>query len=368
MLKKLIRKIHLWLGLTTGLFVFIIAITGCIYTFQEEILDTTESFRFYKKENNIVLAPSILSAKAKEILPDKNLHSLKYYQENRTLEAVFYHAEPFHYYKVYINPTTGEVLHTKNMENGFFNFILDGHMYLWLPHEIGKTVVLIITIIFFTIIVSGLILWLPKNYYILKQRIWFRWKKETNIKRKNWDLHVIIAWYSSAFALLFLITGMVWLLPQFTNFYYKTLGGEKSMVYSEPTSKISIEKISNPLDSLFETKIKSKKNYANIEIHPPETDSSSILIVTNPSNTTYWKSDYSFFNQYTLKELPVNHIWNKFSNSNNADKILRMNYDIHVGSILGITGKIIAFLFSFLIASLPVTGFLIWFRKNKKSI
>jgi len=48
-------------------------------------------------------------------------------------------------------------------------------------------------------------------------------------------------------------------------------------------------------------------------------------------------------------------------------KLNNMNYDIHVGQILGITGKIIAFLASLVCASLPVTGFIIWWGKRKKS-
>ena len=43
-----------------------------------------------------------------------------------------------------------------------------------------------------------------------------------------------------------------------------------------------------------------------------------------------------------------------------------MNYDIHVGAIGGLAGKIIAFLASLICASLPVTGFYIWWNKKKK--
>lgn len=44
-----------------------------------------------------------------------------------------------------------------------------------------------------------------------------------------------------------------------------------------------------------------------------------------------------------------------------------MNYDIHVGQILGLPGKIIAFLASLICASLPITGFIIWLGRRKKS-
>jgi len=44
-----------------------------------------------------------------------------------------------------------------------------------------------------------------------------------------------------------------------------------------------------------------------------------------------------------------------------------MNYDIHTGAILGLPGKILAFFASLICASLPVTGFYIWYgRKYKK--
>jgi uncharacterized iron-regulated membrane protein len=49
--KKAIGKIHLWLGLSSGIIVFIIAITGCLYAFQEEIQNITEKYRFVEKEN-----------------------------------------------------------------------------------------------------------------------------------------------------------------------------------------------------------------------------------------------------------------------------------------------------------------------------
>ena len=44
-----------------------------------------------------------------------------------------------------------------------------------------------------------------------------------------------------------------------------------------------------------------------------------------------------------------------------------MNYDLHVGQIGGLTTKIIAFLASLICASLPITGFIIWLGKRKKS-
>ena len=54
---------------------------------------------------------------------------------------------------------------------------------------------------------------------------------------------------------------------------------------------------------------------------------------------------------------------------NLGEKFVAANYDIHVGSILGIWGKILAFIGSLVCASLPITGFMVWWgRKNKNKI
>jgi uncharacterized iron-regulated membrane protein len=103
-----------------------------------------------------------------------------------------------------------------------------------------------------------------------------------------------------------------------------------------------------------------------MEVHVPETKASPVVVNINPDNQTYWKTDYRYFDPYTLKELEVDHVYGKLSDASAADKLLRMNYDIHTGAIIGLPGKILAFCASLLCASLPITGFYIWWGRRKK--
>ena len=113
--------------------------------------------------------------------------------------------------------------------------------------------------------------------------------------------------------------------------------------------------------------LKEYPTAGSIEIHPPVDSISSIAANANPDPTTYWKTDYRYFDQYSLQEYPVNHNWGRFNEATRSQKLMRMNYDIHVGAIWGLPGKILAFLASLLIASLPISGFLLWWgRRNKK--
>jgi len=373
-MKKTIRKIHLWLGFTSGIIVFIIAITGCIYAFQEEIQNSTEQYRFVKNQNTPFLLPSKLESIARKELPNKTLHAIQYKGKEKSAEAIFYNydekIEQNNYYKiVHINPYTGEVLKINNMYSGFFRWILDGHFYLWLPHKIGQTIIASATLIFVIMIISGFILWFPKNKKAAKQRFWFRWKDGIKWKRKNYDLHNITGFYVMSIALIFAVTGLVWGFPWFAYSYYTLIGGEKSLILENPTSKqISVQKAENPLDKTYLLMVNKYPKAVSIEVHPPESKTSPIAANANLQEGTFWKTDYLYFNQYTLKEQEVNHIYGKLRNTSNADKLMRMNYDIHTGAIFGLAGKTFAFLISLLIASLPITGFLIWFGRRKKAL
>ena len=103
-----------------------------------------------------------------------------------------------------------------------------------------------------------------------------------------------------------------------------------------------------------------------IEVHIPSTSSSPIEVSINPDDETYWQTDYRYFDQYTLKELSVQHIYGKVKEASMADKAMRMNYDIHTGAVIGLPGKILAFFASLIVASLPVTGFYIWLGRRQK--
>jgi uncharacterized iron-regulated membrane protein len=76
----------------------------------------------------------------------------------------------------------------------------------------------------------------------------------------------------------------------------------------------------------------------------------------------YYKSDTYTFDQFSGKPLKVL----KHQTKSPGLKMNDMNYDIHVGQILGLPTKIIAFLASLICASLPITGFVIWWGKRNK--
>ncbi len=368
-MKKLFHTLHLWLGLASGLLVFIIAITGALYAFQEEITGIGK-YHYVEERNENFMLPSQLSKVAVNMLPGKELHAVKYNGKTKAAEAIFYGYNPEYYQIVYLNPYTGEVLKVKDMNKDFFRFIMQGHYYLWLPPHIGHPLVASSTLVFLIILITGLAIWIPKNRKALNNRIWFRWKKGTKWPRINLDLHVVGGLYVTVFALIFAITGLVWGFEWFSNAYYQAAGGEKSLAYTEVLSHnqgtSSTLKVIEPLDKVWMLMQREYPDAASIEVHPVHSDTASIAANANQRDGKYWKTDYRYFDQYTLQEILTKNIYGRFKDTDFADKLMRMNYEIHTGAILGLPSKIFAFLMSLFIASFPVTGFILWWKKRKK--
>lgn len=368
-LKSWISKIHLWLGLSSGLVVFIVAVTGCIYAFQAEIQDLVQPYRFVEEVGETVLPPSEVWKIADEAFPGKHLHGILYPQvENRAAQAIYYSFEDHYYYFVYVDQFTGKVLKVKDEFADFFRIVLDGHFYLWLPQEIGQPVVASFTLVFLVMVISGLILWWPRKKKGVEKSFKIRW--DARWRRKNYDLHQVLGFYVMIFALVFALTGLVWGFTWFRDGYYAmTTGGKQFVEYYAPVSDSTFQ-YQGEIPGIDRVWMKMREEYPTaewIEVHPPDYEHGSFAANANPDASTYWKMDYRYFDQYTLEELPVDHVWNRFHEASMGDKLQRMNYDIHVGAIGGLPGKFLAFCLSAIIASLPVTGFLIWWGRKKKS-
>lgn len=368
--RKTILSIHKILGLFTGVVVFIVSITGCCWAFRDEIESTYNHYKKVEPQDQSILTPTKVKLIAEEIFPNNTVHGTLFKKADDAIEVIFYDAKPEFYRSVFLNPYSGEVIQIDDHLTGFFAFILKGHMRLWLPKEIGEQVVGASVLIFILIIISGVILWIPKKRKNLKQRLKFDWKSSTKWKRKNFDLHTIIGIYVCTFALVTAFTGAMISYNWLKYVVYVSSGGEKIPAFIIPdnsSQKTALDNKTLPIDNLIVKLQKESPEAKSFELHYPETEDESIYVEISNSEGLYYDSDYRFFDQNTLEEIESKAIYGKYKDAKFADKIIRMNYDIHVGAIGGLVGKIIAFLISLITASLPVTGILLWYGKKYKN-
>lgn len=368
--KKIVFEVHKIVGLLTGIVVFLVAITGCCWSFKQEIEGFYDDYKQVTPQKEAFLTPS----KAKEIglsvFPNQTVHGTIFSKPDQAIQVIFYDAEPEFYHTIFLNPYSGAILHVEDNLSGFFAFILKGHMRLWLPKEIGEQVVRVSIMLFLLLIISGFILWMPKKRKNLKQRLTFDWKESTRWKRKNFDLHTIVGFYIGVFAFILAFTGSIISYDWMKYVVYKTAGGagQPSFVIPENNAFVSNDSIV-PMDGLIVKLLKEMPDTKELELHYPHTPQESIFVEVTNSDGLFYDADYRFFDQNTLQELETSGTYGKYKDATVADKILRMNYDIHIGAIGGIAGKILAFIISLLIATLPISGVLLWYGrtyKNKK--
>lgn len=369
-LKKRILWLHKVLGLVTGIVVFFVAITGSCWVFKEEIEALYSDYKKVVPQENEIITASEAKEIALQVFPKRHIHGTLFKKADDAVEVIFYEAEPEFYQSVFLNPYSGEVLHVKDHLSGFFAFVLKGHLYIWLPKQIGEQVVSISIFLFLFILISGLILWWPKKLKYLKKKASFKWKPTTKWKRKNYDLHAIVGFYIYSLAFVLAFTGCVMAFNWFYYVVYKSAGGTKAPQFIIPDNKSGLamnDEKTMPLDKLIPMLQKEVPEADSFELHYPYSDSTSVYVEVSRMAGVLYNSDYRFFDANTLEEIDTPSIYGKYSDATFADKVIRMNYDIHIGSIGGIAGKIIAFLSSLIIASLPVTGTLLWYGRKYKT-
>ena len=370
--KKLVGKLHLWLGLSSGLLVFIVATTGCILAFEQEIKTVLRPYQYIEPvAKGVQLAPTRLKTIAEKEIAGKLAKAVIYGGSERSAIVSFYGAAPDYYYQVYIHPYTGKVLKVQDEETDFFHFILHGHYYLWLPESIGQPVVAYGTLIFTILLITGLILWWPKKLAKANRDKSFTVKWKASWRRVNYDLHNVPGFYALIVALILALTGLIFGLDWFANsVYWATTGGKTAPGFNLALSDTTVaRRFDSPVDVVWQQLSKNIPSTAGVYISCPEKASETIFAYVNYKPGTYHQLDYYTFDQQTLKLVGSDGPYSgTYANANFGDKLRRMNYDIHTGAILSLPGKILAFCASLVCASLPVTGFLIWWGRRKKKV
>jgi uncharacterized iron-regulated membrane protein len=325
-------------------------------------------------QNKPLLRPSQIQQITDKVLPKKEAHSVGY-QDGKSAIVTYYSMTDTYFWTVFVNPYTGEVLKVKDMSKDFFRQVINGHFYLWLAPDIGQPILTTATMMFAFLLISGLVLWWPKNRAASKKRFTIKWNAKW--RRVNYDLHNVVGFYLTWIMIFLALTGMVMGFQWFAkSTYWLASGGKEMIPFTESVSKsasnpqlVALAEGKAPAHDILWAKARAERPgfKGNMDVHPPHAKDAAIELAINPDPGTFWKADYLFYDQYTLEEMKVNHMFGKFDDASTADKIARMNYDLHVGAVLGLPGKILAFCGSLVAASLPITGFLIWRGRKKKT-
>lgn len=374
-LKKLIGKLHLWLGLASGLVVFVMGITGALYVFVDEIKPIVYADRFFVKPVDKPKLPlsELLAIAQKELGDERPVTRAEIFNRpDRTylFRALKTDPEAFwnwdyykYYYRVYINPYDGKVIKTENTVLEFFQVVLSVHMRMIFGENVGHYVVGISVLVFVFMLLSGIVLWLPKKWNKAGRDKSFRVKWNASFKRVNYDLHNVMGFYAFLILLITALSGLVWIYDWMqSSVRFVANGGVNMEIPKLPESDTTFTLNQSGIDKAFYTaRTKTPGAYSYL-INFPVKSNATINIYTYQE----WSDRHDLiadnYDRYSGQLLRSH----SFDKMNNGDKVYQLNFDVHTGAWMGLPGKIVSFLASLICASLPVTGFLIWRGKHKK--
>lgn len=374
--RKIAYQLHVWLGLMSGLILVILAATGGILAFEDELKPFIHPQRYFvEKTGSKKLPLSELRLRAEKALPDSL--TVKRVQISsdpsrtyifRTLKmndnAATFWGTYVYYYRVYMDPYSGEVREVEDAKKDFFEIVLNLHRRLLLGEKTGKAITGYSTLIFTIILLSGLVIWYPRKMSKAMLKGMFFIKTSANWKRITYDVHNVLGFYAVIPLLLICYSALIWNFKGIDQWVENTLNGgiakEKKAVSTVPEGAFIRQK--DVVDLVGNRVLNDLKGRKSALISFPRTEEGTYYAEITLDNRYYRNIRYNT-DQYSGEVVQ----YQSFQDHTGSGSALRArNYDLHTGSILGTPGRLIYFLAAIIATSLPITGFIMYVNKKKK--
>lgn len=230
MLKKIFFQIHWFLGITAGLILSIMGITGAIYSYEQPIQKWLNPASYTVQiEKQDKLPPAELYQHFQKTDPEMKINSITVAKDPTASSSINIVKEGAHKgYTMMINPYTAKVLpEIKGRE--FFKFIEQLHRNLTVG-PVGKQITGACTLMLIFFVLSGLYLRWPKKHSV-KQ--WFMLKPQLKGRNFLWDLHAVVGTWVVIFFLIIACTGLTWSYGWWRSGLYTVMGVEQPQAKGE---------------------------------------------------------------------------------------------------------------------------------------
>lgn len=373
MVKKSFRKLHLWLSLPFGMVITLICFSGAMLVFEKEIMEISKpQLYFVKAVGDKKLPIKELVERVSATLPDSvQVTGITVFSNpERTCRVNL--SKPRHA-SMYVDAYSGEI--TGQYERIPF-FAAMFKMHRWMLGSArapdgsigwGKLIVGISTLVLVAVLISGVVVWWPRNKCALKYRL------SVNVK-KGWrkflyDLHVAGGMYVLVFLLAMALTGLTWSFQWYRNLFYTAFGVEPPQQERRHNLSLNTQarKGSKPDKNQETTYLHWQKVYDVLASQNPDFEQISISNGTANVSFGHWGNQrasdkYTFMphsGEITSASL--------YRDAPNSDKIRGWIYSVHVGSWGGLLTRLLTFLAALFGASLPLTGYYLWLKKMRSS-
>ena len=228
--RKLFKKLHLWLSLPFGLIIMTTCLTGALLVFEKEITELVrhDSYTIPVRKTQSLSLQSLLERVARETPDSVQITSV-------TIPSDFRRAYTVGLSKprragVLVDPYTGKIV-GQSGRLPFFTTVRELHR--WLLDSMkpeaegifwGRIIVGTSTLLFVFILLTGLFLWWPKKLKGVGKRLKISLRQGR--QRLFTDLHTVGGVYVFVLLLAMAMTGLTWSFEWYRTGFYKVFGAE----------------------------------------------------------------------------------------------------------------------------------------------
>lgn len=356
-MKKVFFRIHQILGLAIGLLISLICLTGAILVFEDECRELASPQLYFVSDPPVQarLEPSEVVEHINRTLEDDAVARITVPSDTtRNYVVQLQRGDK----SLYVNPYTATVAGQRGKRDGFFGDVMRLHRWLldgsrtW-----GKAIVGYGVLLFIFILISGIVIWVPKSVKNLKQH--FQIKTKASRQRMWYDSHRSLGIYLAIPLLILCITGLNWSFPWWRSGLYGLFGTQfnssKSGKTEEKKELVSINYLA--WQEVFRRLEAQHPSYRQITLENGEASVAEQFTWGNPRASEKYRFDQRTgeITEYT-----------PYTEQPRQQKVRGWIYAVHVGSWGGWFIKSITFLVALLGATLPLTGYYIYWVKRKQ--
>lgn len=373
-MKKVFHKLHLWISIPFGIIISVLCLTGSLLVFESEIKEICSPY-LYKANmaRETPLPIEELMPIVRQQLPDSVVISnvqIPANPKNNYRMGVAGQGRTF----LLVDPYTGKVKGSVNpyAKDGVFSVVRRTHRWLMFPHKKGefswgKIITGTATLMFVFILISGIIIWVPKTIKMVKTRL----KIHTGLSRfRFWyDTHIAGGMYVILLLLVMSLTALNFSFDWYRKGFYAVFGVRtEQSTHTNP--KPAKNKQSGNRAEIQRSGEREKTNYAvwsavitnlkevNLNYKSISIQDGSASVSINSSGNIRASDNYSFHPD-TGEITDIKY----YKDQPKSAKMRGWVYSVHVGTWGGWTTRILYFIACLIGTALPWTGYYIYLKK-----
>ena len=205
--RRVIFQIHLWLGVLTGLYIFVVCATGAALVFRIDIQRAMHPALFTPRTSGPLADPVAVMESVQKAYPDSRVSGIEAPTTTRPTYLA-YAASNGRFATLLLDPVSAELL-GEIPEQSFVRTLQDLHFDL-LGGRTGRLVNGVGAIVLLGMCLTGLVIWWPgRSQWTRSLRVDFR----RQWKRVNWDLHSAVGIWTVALIAMWAATGAYIVFP-----------------------------------------------------------------------------------------------------------------------------------------------------------